>query len=304
MFGLSVHAHDNESKVSINAVVADEKIPEEAAQTLIAKMKQMLLAGGMCDNGYTERFVMTAKIDITQKDIVPSTPVLISEKIDITFFVGDAIANKLYESCTVSVAGIGTNENKVFISAFQKLNAKQTTVLSMLSKARADIAAYFTKHCDEILTKARTEAGTGNYQKAIFLLTSVPNVCEECYTKCQQQAVAYCRQQMAAETADLLNQAKTEWMKNPTAEGATIVADIIGKANPQSSNYSEVVRFRNSVSAKLQADAKRDWELKIKQYEDSQAFKRSLVETAKAVGVAWAQNQPTTIYKTLIRSWW
>ena len=85
MFGLSVHAHDNESKVSINAVVADEKIPEEAAQTLIAKMKQMLLVGGMCDNGYTERFVMTAKIDITQKDIVPSTPARISEKIDITF---------------------------------------------------------------------------------------------------------------------------------------------------------------------------------------------------------------------------
>ena len=180
------------------------------------------------------------------KDIVPSTPARISEKIDITFFVGDAIANKLYESCTVSVAGIGTNENKVFISAFQKLNAKQTTVLSMLSKARADIAAYFTKHCDEILTKARTEAGTGNYQKAIFLLTSVPNVCEECYTKCQQQAVAYCRQQMAAETADLLNQAKTEWMKNPTAEGATIVADIIGKANPQSSNYSDHVGYNQN----------------------------------------------------------
>lgn len=305
--GIVANAQNNENnkgKVFINAVVVDENIPEEATKSLLTKMQQALVAGGMCDKGYTERFVLTAKINITQKDIVPSTPARISEKMDITFFVGDVIANNLYESCTVSVAGIGINENKAFLSAFQKLNAKNPELQAMLSKARVDITTYFTEHCNDIVIKARTLAGIGNYNEAIYQLMAVPNVCEECYTKCHQQAVVYYQKQMAVETTDLLSQAKTEWLKNPTAEGANIVADIIGKANPQSPNYGEVVKFRNSVSAKLEADTKREWEFKMKQYENSQALKRSLVDAAKAVGTAWAQNQPTTVFKTVIRHWW
>lgn len=292
-----------EGKVSINAVIVDE-IPVEAAHYLQTKMQQALVTGGASDYGYTERFVMTAKINVTQKDIAPTTPARISQKLEITFFIGDVVANKLYESCSLSVVGIGTNETKSFISAFQKINARHPELQAMITAAKKKIVDYFTQNCHAILANAGTLASMEQYEEAIYQLMTVPNTCEDCYKKCQQQAAVYYHKQINNETMDLLNKARTEWLRNPTAEGATVVADILGRSNPRSSYYSEVVKFRNSVSAKLQADARREWQLKIKQYEDSQAFKRSIVEGCRDIGMAWAKNQPTTIYKSIIRSWW
>ena len=292
-----------EGKVSINAFIADD-IPVEAAQYLQTKMQQAIVASGACDNGYAERFVMTSKIDVTQKDIAPTTPVRISLKLEISFFIGDVVANKLYESCSLSVAGIGTNETKAFISAFQKINSRSPELQAMIKAAKKEITDYFTQNCHEILTNAKTLASMEKYDESIYQLITVPNICEDCYKKCQQQATVYYQKQIDNETSDLLNKAKTEWLLRPTVEGASIVAVILGRANPLSSNYPEVVKFRNSISAKLQADARREWQLKIKQYEDSQAFKRSIVEGCRDIGMAWAKNQPTTIYKSIIRSWW
>jgi hypothetical protein len=42
----------------------------------------------------------------------------------------------------------------------------------------------------------------------------------------------------------------------------------------------------------------------MKEYEDSQLFKRDIVDAVKAIGIAWGQNQPKTINKTIIKSWW
>jgi hypothetical protein len=41
-----------------------------------------------------------------------------------------------------------------------------------------------------------------------------------------------------------------------------------------------------------------------KQYEDSQTYKKSIVKACRDVGMAWANNQPKSIAKTIIRGWW
>lgn len=46
----------------------------------MTRMQRMLVGNGYGDNGYVERFVLTAKVDVTSKDIVPSTPARVSEK--------------------------------------------------------------------------------------------------------------------------------------------------------------------------------------------------------------------------------
>ena len=42
----------------------------------------------------------------------------------------------------------------------------------------------------------------------------------------------------------------------------------------------------------------------MKKYEDNQAFKLSIVEACRAIGVAWGQGQPQNVTKTIVRSWW
>ena len=290
--------------ISINAQVVDEKIPEEAARQLETKLQSALTANGYADNGYIERFVLTAKVDITQKDITPTTPSRISEKMDITLMVGDVVENKIYATVTLQSAGIGINENKAFISAFCNIMGDNPKIQQMLSEAKEKIMDYYTIHCSEIVQCANSLTAVQKYDEAIALLVAVPNVCNDCFSQCQQEAGKVYQQKIDAEATVLLEQAQAAWTSSQNASGASKVADIISNINSKCSIYTNVVALRNAVESELQADAKREWNFKMQQYEDNQQLKRSLVDAAKAVGVAWAKKQPTTVYKTVIHSWW
>lgn len=302
---LNVFAQDlpDESRISMCAVVPEGDISAQAARNLETKLTRAIAANGFADNGYADRFVLTAQVDITSKDVVPSTPPRVSQKMDVTFMVGDVVENKVYSTCTVSLAGIGTNETKAFISAFSKVNPKQQDLQEMLQEAKEKILAFYTSHCNEIVTNARSLAGMQKYDEAIFRLVSVPNVCSDCYKQCQEAAVSIYEQKVDAEGVALLSQAKAVWMKQSDASGAQEVASIISRIDPKSQNYSEVEAFRNEVGSKLEADAKREWDFKMRQYEDNQAFKRSIVDACKAIGVAFGNGQPKNVTKTIVSRW-
>ena len=304
IIGVSAYFVCYAQTISINAQVVDEKLPEEIAQNLETKLQSALTINGCADNGYTERFVLTAKVDITQKDITPTTPTRIAEKMDITLMVGDVVENKLYASVTLQAAGIGTNENKAFISAFRSIKGDNPKIQQMLNEAKEKIMDYYTNQCPTIIHKAQGLVATQSYDEAIFLLTSVPNICRDCFMQCQQQAGAVYQQKIDSESTVLLEMARNAWAKSQNAQGSSEVADIISQINPKFTNYAEVSALRLAVEQKLQADAKREWDFKMKQYEDNQQFMRSIVDAVKAIGVAWAKKQPKAIYKTIIYSWW
>ena len=294
----------DEGRISIQAIMPDGVIPVEASNNLETRMQRMLVSNGFGDNGYVERFVLTAKVDVTSKDVVPSTPARISEKMDVTFFVGDVVENKLYASCTMSLQGIGTNENKALISAFSRLNPNQKVFAEMLEKAKTKIVDYYTNHCFEEINKARTMASVGNYDEAISRMLAVPNVCSDCHDKCQNAATVFYQQKIDAFGLQLLNMARNAWMKNQSEEGAYEVAQYLDKISPYSSCFAEADKLRSEVSSKLRADEQRAWEMQVREYEDRQNYKRSIVKACRDVGIAWANNQPKSTVKNIIRSWW
>ena len=300
-----LYAIGNAQPISVNAKVLDEKLPEEAARNLETKLQSALIANGYADNGYVERFVLTAKVDIIQKDVTPTTPARISEKMDITLMVGDIVENKLYTSVTLQAAGIGTNDNKTFINAFRSINGDNPEIQQMLNEAKEKIIEYYMSQCPAIIRKVQGLVATRAYDEAIFLLTSVPDVCRDCFTQCQRQAGVVYQQKIDAESTILLEKARTVWAtSNQSVQRANEVAEIISQINPRCSNYTEVLTLRSSIEQKLQADAKRDWDFKMKQYEDSEKYKQSVVDAYKTIAVAYAKNRPTTIFRTIIRSWW
>ena len=252
----------DEGRISIQAIMPDDVIPMEASKNLTTRMQRMLVGNGYGDNGYVERFVLTAKVDVTSKDIVPSTPAKVSEKMEVTFFVGDVIENKLYASCTILLQGIGTNENKAMISAFSKLNPNHKDFGEMLEKAKNKIIDFYTNHCAEEISKARTMSSIGNYDEAISRMMAVPNVCGDCYAQCQSTATSLYQQKIDAIGLQLLKKARNVWMKSQDVEGADEVDKYLNTISPYSSCYKDVEVLRNEVNAKLKDDELREWQLK------------------------------------------
>ena len=190
------------------------------------------------------------------------------------------------------------------MSAFSNIDSDQKDLQSMLKEAKEKILGFYSTYCDEIVIKAQTLASIQKYDEAIFHLMAVPNVCFDCYKKCQEKAVSIYEQKINAESVLLLNQAKAIWMKQPDAMGAQEVAQVISRINPKAQNYDEVVAFRTDVSSKLDSDSKREWNFRMKQYEDNQAFKQNIVDACKAIGIAYGKNRPENLVRIVIHRWW
>lgn len=278
--------------ISLGAFVSNNPatIPVEAASLLKSRMQRVIAADGFADNQTTGRFALVAKCDVIEKDIAPTTPPRISQKLELSFVVVDLIENKVYGSCDMIVFGIGANETKAFGAAFQKVSVQNRQIKTLLSEAKEKILDYYTYSYPQIQTEARTLASTGQFDKAIFSLTSVPPVCTDCYNSCQQLASEIYQQKIDAECNRLLEQAKSKWAASQSGETAIEVAEVISQIDPRASGYPTVVEFRGSVSAKLVADVKREWEFQMKKYDDNQQFKRSIVDACRAVGVTFAKN--------------
>ncbi len=314
---------DTYGRISINAFVPDDdNIPAEAARNLENKLKRMITTYGMADNGISERFIVTAKADITSKDILPTTPAKVSQKMDLTLYIGDIIENRVYSTTCLSVAGIGVNETKAFISAFQRLQLNTPKIQEFVEVAKQRIVDYYTSNCEAIIAESQRLAKSQQYDEAIYQLIQVPNICTDCFNRCQDAAAEIYQQKIDHDGTQLLHQAKNTWLTKKNYEAAEEALDLLSQIDIQSSALKDANAFADEINSKLRADEKREWEFKMKQYADQQAQKqrewefkvqeqansheRSLasIEMFKSIGNAVASNLPRTINKTkIIRAW-
>ena len=315
-YGVIAQDLSDYGRISINAVQPSyDNIPAEASQYLENRLRRLIALHGMTDNGLSERFVLTAKINIISKDIVPTTPSRVSQKMEVTLYIGDVVENKVYNSVSVSLAGIGTNETKSFISAFQNLPINTPAVKTFVEEAKYRIGTYYTENCQAILTEANRLAQNQHYDAAIYKLVAVPNVCSECFEKCQAAAQKIYTQKINAEGTLLLQQARNKWVAKkdyPSAEGALA---ILSQINVQAACLPQADKLIGEIDSKLCADEQREWEFKVRQYEDNLAMERqkqkdrtallsATISAVQHIGTAFGKNQPQTINKTqIIKSW-
>lgn len=312
--------------------------PPEAAGQLSNKLQRIISNYGMADNGLNNRFVITAKVNILEKNITQTTPVKIAQKMTVTFFIGDAEENRIFANTEIAVQGIGATETKSFIQAFNRINVNNPEIAAFIDRGKQKIGEYYESNCDFIMQEANRMAQNEQYDEAMAKLIAVPNVCSTCYQKANEQAMAIYQTVVDKDGAQLLRQAQSAWYVTEDAASAEKALDLLLQVSPRSSSRAEAdklvltikkkLRYDEAAAAaaraKAEAEAKaaaaeqrayeraieeRNWNFKIRQYEDNVAMenrKQDLAETQEAnrtmlmsqfigsaekVGVAFGQNQ-------------
>ena len=263
-----VSAQEND-RIYISVYQPDkDEITSEASKHLTNKMKNLILAHGISDEDDNNRFVITSKILVTTKDIVPSTPQRISEKIEFTFMIGDVIENKVFESVSISTVGVDINETKAMISAIKKINIKNSQFESFISNAKKKIESYYTERCNQILTQARQSAANRDFDNAIYQLMQVPSICD-CAEECQNLEIELYQQRIDLNAEQLLNQVQSIWASSPTIDGASRAAEIIKQIPSGSSSQPKVELLISDIESKLKEDQRKEWAFKIQKYKDN-----------------------------------
>jgi hypothetical protein len=256
----------------------------EAKNLLVTKLNQITSNNGISASQANPRFIITANVNVGTKDIIAGPPQMIAQNIDITFFVGDAETNTIFSNTTLSLKGVGTNENKAFIDALKTINPKNKEVIAFLEEGKIRIINYYSTNCDFIIKDAQTLVKQEKYDEAIYQLSLVPDVCQDCYFKCLETLTQIYQQKIDADCKVKFNEAKVTWSAAQTPKGAEKAGDILSTINPMATCQPEITTFIKKIDAKLKADEKARWQFKMKQYADKIAAQKEQVRIAEEKG--------------------
>jgi hypothetical protein len=285
LFTSSVNAQiklDDFGRIVLNTYISDEiNIADEAKKLLSNKLSQFTSNNGMGGSQVNPQFIITAKVNIGTKDIIAGPPQMIAQNVDVTLYIGDAITNTIFSNVTLSLKGVGTNENKAFIEAFKAINSNNKEVKEFLEAGKNKIINYYSTNCDFMIKDAQTLVNQEKYDEAIYKLSLVPEVCQDCYFKSLDYLSSVYQQKIDAECKIKLNDAKVTWTSAQNPTGAEKAGDILSTINAMASCQPEVDIFIKAIDAKLKADEKARWQFKMKQYADKIMAQKEQVRIAE-----------------------
>lgn len=311
-------------QLSITALQPEyEHIPEEARQQLENRIEQILTGNGVT-SGLSDRFVLSAKVNITQRDIMPSNPPKVSEKLEVTLTIGDAIDNRVFGKVTIPVAGIGVSETKAQIQAYQRLSPQNEKIQALVTTARTQIVDYYTNHCADLLAAADRRAQMGERREAIASLLAVPQECHDCYTQAQDKALALYQVEIDDEAQAYLKQAQAAWNMHHDYAQAAKAYDYLLKINPHSHAVTQADALTKEIEKTLRAQERsiaakkaaeeaeqkarakevdeREWNLRVQQYNDNVALRKQRMDMIRDIGVAVGNHLPETVTQ-VVRRW-
>lgn len=269
---LGAQTLDDVGRMAINVQrPVNKTIPAEAVDQLEDKMHQIITTAGISDNSISRRFALTATVSVLKKDIIKGSPARVSQTLDITFYVKDVIDNKEYGHATLSSVGVGLNENKAFIMAFSSLKPGNPKLQKMIDDSKELIVAYYRTNIDKIIADAYVLVQQGQFDKALYQIAQVPDVCTDCTQKCRRATIDIYQKKIDSAGEKLLQSAKAAWTAEPNANGAIKASRYLAKIDLLAACQPQADALMGEMKAKVLDDERKAWEFEMQQYADEKA---------------------------------
>jgi len=287
---------DDFGRIILNTYLPENiAVPAEAKALLVTKMNEITSNNGMGGSQVNPRFIISANVNLGTKDIIAGPPQLTAQNVEITLFVGDAYTNSIFSNVTLSLKGVGTNENKAFIDAFKRINPKNKALTEFLTEGKNKIIDYYNTQCDFIMNDAKSLVVQEQYNEAIYNLSIVPQICKDCQIKISHLISDIFQQKINAECKAILSKAKAAWVGQQNINSAENILNSLIEIKPNSICQDEVSLFIKEISNKLIADEKERLVLARKIYNDKIDIEKKRLDAYKEVALEQAKNQPKTI---------
>lgn len=292
---------DDFGRIVLNTYLPDKiAIQTEAKNLLITKLNQVTSNNGMGGSQANPRFIITANVNVGTKDIIAGPPQMIAQNLDVTLFIGDAFTNTIFSNTTLSMKGVGINENKAFIDALKTFNPKNKEVIAFLEDGKTKIINYYSTNCDFIIKDAQTLADQFKFNEAIYQLMMVPNVCKECYFKAKDAATIIFNKKIESDCTEKLKEAKLIWAAEPTENGALKASAIMISIIPSDNCKTEINKLASEIKNKLQLEQKKKYDFDMLEMQKRYDTEQKIIDAQKQIALEQAKNKPQTVTYNII----
>ena len=300
-------AQNNNKAIPIGIYVSEKatQLPDYAYSILTDKLRQIAVSNGMGADNHAPFFI-SCTVNLTNKDVIASAPVRYIQHADVSLYIADNQTERIYETYTISVKGVGDNEDRAFVNAFKNISPSHPAVKQFVVNGSKKIVEYYESQIDRFIAQAEGMAKMGEFESALYLLSTVPNVCDG-YDKIADAAVRMYQTMIDYEGQKLLQKAKLVWAAGHSYDDAIEAGEYLAEISPNANCYDKAETLATEIQKYVISERNYD----KKQAENEVAWIRKMAENERKltekylnawrdVGVAYGQNQPDQVYHV----WW
>lgn len=266
-------------------------VPDAACKVLYNSLNRIACNYGLTTEAPTSQFLLTAHCDVLDKSNLPGPPIQSVYNLGVTLYIADTYAHKKFATAYIKLNGVGTGEVKSYTNAFNRINLHSQDIKSFIQDGKKKMLQYYDTQYPAIIKEARRLASLKNYEEALAMVTAIP-ACSRGGDEAMQYAQELYQEQLDRFNLYLLNSAKALWAAGQDQDAAYHVCELLAQIDPDAKCYPDASKLMSEVKQQVRSDI--DFEMRQK-YNDQVSLAKMQIDTARAIGVAYGNNQkPTT----------
>ena len=160
--------------ISVYAADDTESFPKGAKAMMENKLTQLLTQNGIAGMDYLGQFVLTVTTTPLDKDVIPGPPMKISEKMEMNLYIIDAYAKTIFSSTSMTVKGLGENENKCYMNAISRMPLQSPALSKFIDDGKQKIIDYYDHEGEALIKKADYLCSQKQYDEAMYIISLIP----------------------------------------------------------------------------------------------------------------------------------
>lgn len=284
-------AQECDMPISIRLDEDFSNVPSAASNTLYRSLSRIALENGLVTEAPTTPFVLTVHCDVLEKNVLPGPPAQVVNNLGVTFYMADTYAQKKFGTAYITLNGVGRGEAKSYIDAFSHINANNKEIKNLINSGKKKMVEYYDKQYPDIIKEAKRLESLQKYEEALAMVLSVP-LCSKGGEEVSRYGLQLYTKYLDRLNLYLLNQAKALWTAGQDQGTAFDVCGMLAQIDPDAACYGDAAKLMAEIKSQVRSDI--DLEMRQK-YNDEVQTERERIAAAKAVGIAFGNNQkPST----------
>lgn len=261
----------------------DSSLSPSETNAIGMRLRRALMAEGFGAPDSTAAFALEASVRESLRDIIPGTRPTVAIIYETDIALVNRLTGETLSQHSLRLTGTGANESAARNSAVKSLNPNNRQLRRFMGHTDSDIANFYLSQLRTIETRALTLSRNGEYQKAMALLTTVPE-CIPDYSTVRETMETVWQQFRDEDCRTKYSLAKAAWFSTQNEQGAQLAAAYLAAIPEQSDCMENAELLMNEIRQWVANENERRQNLE-------QQLQMDYIEAMRQIGLEYARNQ-------------
>jgi len=290
--------HMRGQEVTLGILVPDEELGFTAAQCnmLQGRMEKLCTSHSIAVVNNPDGFFLYPTIAIVSDEVAEGGMRNINTiKAEVTLSMR-RVGGDVAATVSKTLSGSGYSKSQAITSLIQSFNVADPLFDRFIFDAKGAIVRYYQTQCKQIMIQADQYAATQNYRAAIATLYQIPTDAP-CFANVSEKMSNYYNLYQT----QLCNSIKMNVESAQSLHDYETAAKVLIEIDPSSDCYEYAIKQFQMIEKEVAKLEKRDWNFKMRQYNDAVAIERQLIDACRDVAKAYYSATPNIHYTQVIK---